>query len=90
MDNSITNNFPRTSRALADRAGKASDRVQSMGQQGVDAMTDMAGQVRDATSNVAESIVSYTKKNPVQALAIAAGVGALLYWAIKAVTPSRD
>jgi ElaB/YqjD/DUF883 family membrane-anchored ribosome-binding protein len=65
-------------------------RPQSMGKQALDAITDMASQARDVASNASESIVAYTKKNPVKALVIAAASGALLYAAIKARSPSRD
>jgi hypothetical protein len=61
-----------------------------MGKQALDAITDMASQARDVASNASESIVAYTKKNPVKALVIAAASGALLYAAIKARSPSRD
>ena len=69
---------------------RGSKRAQSMGKQGIDAITDMAGQVGDMASNASDSIVAYTKKNPVMALGIAAAAGALLYAAIKSLTPSRD
>jgi ElaB/YqjD/DUF883 family membrane-anchored ribosome-binding protein len=72
--------------ALAQVVGRA----QSMGRQGIDTISDMASQARDAASNASDSIVTYTKKNPVTALALAAASGALLYAAIKALTPSRD
>jgi ElaB/YqjD/DUF883 family membrane-anchored ribosome-binding protein len=69
---------------------KASDRARSTARQGWDSITDTARQARDVTSNAADSIVDYTKKNPVTALAIAAASGALLYAAVKILTPSRD
>jgi ElaB/YqjD/DUF883 family membrane-anchored ribosome-binding protein len=69
---------------------KGSRRVQSAGKQGLNTITDMAGQARGAASNASDSIVAYTKKNPVKALAIAAATGALLYAAIKTLSPSRD
>ena len=65
-------------------------RVQSATKRGLDTITEMAGQARDVASNASNSIVGYTKKNPVKALAIAAASGALLYAAIKALSPSRD
>ena len=68
---------------------KASDRAQATAKQGLDAITDMASQVRDVASNTSDSIVSYTKKNPVTSLAIAAASGALIYAAIKALKPAR-
>ena len=61
-----------------------------LGRQGLDAITEMAGQARDAASNASDSIVAYTKQNPVKALAIAAASGALLYAAIKTLSASRD
>jgi ElaB/YqjD/DUF883 family membrane-anchored ribosome-binding protein len=69
---------------------RAVGRVQSMSRQGMDAVSDMASQVRDAASSTSDSIVAYTKKNPATALAIAAASGALIYAAIKAVRTSRD
>jgi ElaB/YqjD/DUF883 family membrane-anchored ribosome-binding protein len=65
-------------------------RVQSTAQQGLDAISDMADQAREMAANTADSIVSYTKKNPLQALAIAAASGALLYAAIKTLRSYRD
>ena len=74
-------------RSEAGTASQTSKRAQSMG---IDAITDMAGQVGDMASNASDSIVAYTKKNSVMALGIAAAAGALLYAAIKSLTPSRD
>jgi ElaB/YqjD/DUF883 family membrane-anchored ribosome-binding protein len=65
-------------------------RIQSMGKQGLDAITDAVGQARDIASDASDSVVAYTKKNPFTALAIAAASGALLYAAVKALLPSRD
>jgi ElaB/YqjD/DUF883 family membrane-anchored ribosome-binding protein len=101
MENSITGNLPKNGQTMTDKVNdipgnvapalaKAVSRTQAMGKQSIRAVSDMASQVRDATSNASDSIVAYTKKNPVTALAIAAATGALLYAAIKALTPSRD
>jgi ElaB/YqjD/DUF883 family membrane-anchored ribosome-binding protein len=65
-------------------------RIQSMGQQGLDEITDAVGQARDVVSDASDSVIAFTKKNPVTALAIAAASGALLYAAIRASIPSRD
>jgi hypothetical protein len=78
----------RTKAGTAVRRG--SRRAQSMGKQGLDAVTDMASQARDVASNGSESIVAYTRNNPVKALAIAAASGALLFAAIKSLSLSRD
>ena len=69
---------------------KGAKRVKSAREQGLDAITDVAGQARDVASNAADSILAYTKKNPVKALAIAAALGAVLYTMLKALSPSRD
>ena len=69
---------------------KASSQAQSTMQQGFDAVSDIAVQARDMVADTADSIVSYTKRNPVQALAIAAASGALIYVAIKALRSYRD
>jgi ElaB/YqjD/DUF883 family membrane-anchored ribosome-binding protein len=69
---------------------RGSRRAQAAGRQGLDAITDVLGQARDAASNTSDSIVTYTKKNPLKALAIAATSGALLYAAIKTLSSSRD
>jgi len=69
---------------------KASDRAQSTMRQGLDAINDIAAQARDAAANAADSIVSYTKRNPATALAIAAASGVVLYAAIRALRSSRD
>jgi ElaB/YqjD/DUF883 family membrane-anchored ribosome-binding protein len=68
----------------------AGSRAQSTLQQGFDTVSDIAGQARDVAATTADSIVSYTKRNPVQALAIAAASGALLYVALKALRSYRD
>ena len=46
--------------------------------------------VSDAASQASDTIIAYTKKNPVQALMIAAVSGALLLALAKFLAPSRD
>jgi ElaB/YqjD/DUF883 family membrane-anchored ribosome-binding protein len=101
MESSITGNLPKNGQKVIDKVDdlhgdatqaltKAVGRAQSIGRQSMDAISEMASQAQNAASNASDSIVAYTKKNPVTALAIAAASGALLYAAIKALTPSRD
>jgi ElaB/YqjD/DUF883 family membrane-anchored ribosome-binding protein len=101
MESSITGNLPKNGQKITDKVDdlrdettsaltKAVSRAQSMGRQSIDAIGEMASQARDVASNASDSVVAYTKKNPVTALAIAAASGALLYAVIKALTPSRD
>jgi ElaB/YqjD/DUF883 family membrane-anchored ribosome-binding protein len=65
-------------------------RIQSMGKQGLDAITDAVGQARDVASDASDSLIAYTKENPITALAIAAASGALVYAAIRELIASRD
>ena len=94
MDNSTTSGFVENGQTVADKAAdkvtKVVGRAQSMGRQGMDTISDVASQARDVALNTSDSIVAYTQNNPVKALAIAAASGALLYAAIKTLTPSRD
>jgi ElaB/YqjD/DUF883 family membrane-anchored ribosome-binding protein len=127
MESSITNNLPKNSQALADKAidkaqggsrdpqhaakeagstllnkadelrsdagsalTKAVGRAQSMGRHGIDAVGDAAEQALDVASIASDSIVRYTRKNPIQALMIAAASGALLLSVIKVLKTSRD
>jgi ElaB/YqjD/DUF883 family membrane-anchored ribosome-binding protein len=74
----------------APRIRQTADRVQAMGKQGYDAAGEVAGRARDAISSTSQSIIDYTKENPVKALAIAAVSGALLVALVKAIKASRD
>jgi ElaB/YqjD/DUF883 family membrane-anchored ribosome-binding protein len=65
-------------------------RVQAMGKQGFDAVSEVAGRARDTVSSTSQSIIEYTKENPVKALAIAAASGALLVTLAKVIKASRD
>jgi ElaB/YqjD/DUF883 family membrane-anchored ribosome-binding protein len=69
---------------------KTRGRAQSAMQQGFDTVSDIADQARDIAASTADSIVTYTKRNPLQALALAAASGALLYVAMKALRSYRD
>jgi ElaB/YqjD/DUF883 family membrane-anchored ribosome-binding protein len=100
MESSITGNLPKNGQKVIDKVddlkgdatpalAKAVNRAQSIGRQSLDTISDMASQAQDAASNASDSIVAYTKKNPLTALTIAAASGALLYAVIKALTPSR-
>jgi hypothetical protein len=64
--------------------------IRYAGKQGVSAIAEMASQARDAATTASDSIVAYTKENPMKALAMAAASGALLYMAMKALSPLRD
>ena len=71
-------------------AGQAADQAQALGTRGAAAARDTAQQAYDAASEIAGSMVEYTKKNPAKALLLAAASGALLLAAFKILSPSRD
>jgi ElaB/YqjD/DUF883 family membrane-anchored ribosome-binding protein len=86
----LSGRFEEYRRDAGSALTKAVDRVQSIGKQAVDAVTDAAERTRDVATDTAGSIVRYTKKNPMTALMIAAASGALLLSLIKVLRPSRD
>jgi hypothetical protein len=51
---------------------------------------DGIGNMRDVASSASDSVVSYTKENPVKAMVIAMAAGALMITAIRAIARSRD
>lgn len=69
---------------------KVAARTREFGRQSADAAGDFADSVRDAFSSASESVVTYTKENPVKALMIAAASGALLLALTKAIQSARD
>jgi ElaB/YqjD/DUF883 family membrane-anchored ribosome-binding protein len=69
---------------------KASDQAQALVGQGIDTAKAAAQQVRDSAAQASESIVSYTKENPVKAILIAAASGALLVTLLNALYRPRD
>jgi hypothetical protein len=82
----LTSSANNVSAALSDAAPalkQAAVRGQFLGKQGMDTLSEMA-------SNATDSIVSYTKKNPLTALVIAAVSGAILFGLSKAVKASRN
>jgi ElaB/YqjD/DUF883 family membrane-anchored ribosome-binding protein len=69
---------------------KTANQAQSLGKSGLDAVSDAAQRARDSVSDASDAIISYTKENPVKALAIAAASGALLYGIVKMIQATRD
>jgi len=98
-------NFEKRGRTAAKKAGGTANKMRSdaapavrrvAGQawegveQGLNAIDDTARKARDISVKASNSIVAYTKKRPVKALAIAAASGALLHAALKVFTPAGD
>jgi ElaB/YqjD/DUF883 family membrane-anchored ribosome-binding protein len=69
---------------------KVVGRAQSIGRQGMDAVSDAADRARKFSANASDLIIDYTKDNPVKALLIAAATGAALLGLVKLLKDSRD
>ena len=68
----------------------AADQVQTIVGRGIDGAKAAVQQVRDSATQASESLVTYTKENPVKAILIAAASGALLLTLFNALSRSRD
>lgn len=68
---------------------KAAGQAEDLAKQGMDAGANAVQQARDYASQASDSIVEFTKENPVKALLIAVAGGALLATLVKVLTP-RD
>ncbi|HXJ44113.1 MAG TPA: hypothetical protein VNH18_32805 [Bryobacteraceae bacterium] len=60
------------------RLAKAADRVQSVANQTRDSFGAATRKVRATAADVGDSVISYTRDNPVKAILISAAVGALI------------
>ena len=56
----------------------------------VDQVGAAASKMRDSAAQASDSLITYTRNNPVKALMMAAAAGAVFLAVIKALTPSRD
>jgi ElaB/YqjD/DUF883 family membrane-anchored ribosome-binding protein len=86
----LSNTVDELRQDAAPALNKALDRARSMGRQSVDAVGDAAQRTRDAASYASDSVIAYTKENPVNALLIAAAAGALLLSLINVLKSTRD
>jgi ElaB/YqjD/DUF883 family membrane-anchored ribosome-binding protein len=81
----------RSVRRTATKLGEAvADQAQTILGRGIDSARATAQQVRDSATQASESLVTYTKENPVKAILIAAATGALLVTLFKALSRSGD
>jgi ElaB/YqjD/DUF883 family membrane-anchored ribosome-binding protein len=69
---------------------KTADQAQTLLGQGMDSAKAAAQQVRDSAAQASESIVNFTRENPVKAILIAAASGALVATLLNAISRSRD
>ena len=104
MDSSTTGSLSKNGQTLADQAADKAQggirdaqqaakdafaRAQSIGRQGIDAVSDAAQRARDVASDTSDSVIRYTRANPVKAILIAAASGALIVSVIQLLKPSR-
>jgi ElaB/YqjD/DUF883 family membrane-anchored ribosome-binding protein len=75
---------------VANKAQQSVDSLAGKARRGLPALQDAVKEARDSVVDTSDSIISYTKGNPVKALMIAAASGALLWTLLKAFAPSRD
>ncbi len=66
------------------------DQVQSMANHTIDGVSAQAKKVRAHISGVGDSVVSFTQDNPITAIVISAGVGALAAILLSGFQPFRD
>lgn len=69
---------------------KVAEQAQSIVGQGIDSARAAAQRVRDGAAQASDSLVTYTKENPVKAILVAAASGALLLTLFNALSRSRD
>ena len=65
-------------------------RVSGQAWEGVERGLQKARRARDASVKASKTVVAYTRKKPIRALAIAAASGALLHAALNVLRPSRE
>jgi ElaB/YqjD/DUF883 family membrane-anchored ribosome-binding protein len=68
--------------------GKAANQTESLLSQTVDSLSAAGKKVRSTVSDVGDSVVTYTKDNPVKAIFISAAAGALIAAVVHAL--NRD
>ncbi len=74
----------------ADKADDVVDQTKGRIKEGIKSVRDAYQSGRDTISESSESILTFTREKPVQALLIAAASGALLWALARAIGSSRD
>jgi len=69
---------------------KVADQTQAIVRQGMQAVNGAAQQVRDTAMHASDSLVAFTKENPIKTILIAAASGALLLTLFNALARLRD
>jgi hypothetical protein len=74
---------------VRDSASDALDQLQRAGAPPIREGQRQAGVLLDRSADLGKSLIAYTKKNPITALAVAVGAGALLVSAAKSLRSRR-
>lgn len=69
---------------------KVVNQAQAVVQQGMEAVSTAAQQVRDTSVHASDSVVAFTKENPIKTILMAAVSGALALALFNALARSRD
>jgi ElaB/YqjD/DUF883 family membrane-anchored ribosome-binding protein len=88
--NTLSNKIEDLRSEAGPTLSKVVGRAQSIGRQGMDAVSDAAQRARTFSANASDLVIDYTKENPVKALLIAAATGAAILGLIKVLKDSRD
>ena len=76
--------------SIRSGAGQAASKVADQAQGMIDTVSDAAQKAEDYASDIQDSIVAYTREQPVKALLIAAAAGAVLITVLRALSPSSS
>jgi ElaB/YqjD/DUF883 family membrane-anchored ribosome-binding protein len=69
---------------------KVMDQAQAVVRQGMEAVSTAAQHVRDTSEHASDSVVAFTKENPIKTILMAAVSGALLLALFNALARSRE
>jgi hypothetical protein len=89
LSNSATNTFDQLQRAAAPAIKEGKRQAGILRDQGGELFDSVTNQASETASDIGKSLIAYTKKNPLIALLLAVGAGALLVSASKSMR-SRD
>jgi ElaB/YqjD/DUF883 family membrane-anchored ribosome-binding protein len=89
LADSISDRMDQVRRSAAPVVKRARRKAGVLLDQGGEMLSDVSDRASEAASALSKSLVSYTKKNPLTALVLALGAGALLVSAVKSIRSQR-
>lgn len=88
--NSAASTAAKKVESMRSGAGQVLDKAADRAQGALDSVSGAADSAKQMAADAQDSVVSYTRAQPVKALLMAAGVGAVLVTLIRAFSPSRE